>query len=583
MNLSYKIYLALALLATAVACDRDAADDTHRQPQESMIETSIGLDITDATRTVLGDDGMTTQWSVGDNIALWARNASGEYIVESARFSLRNFSADYSTALFSGRTAAMEQGSYDYFMIYPLPTSVAGTQATYDIPAVQSGAYDARCDVMIASPVTGEALSADKTARLSATMRHMMHAVKITIPEDRNLFGQRFTRLEMTFPYPVAGRVTFDVTSPDAAPAVSDTSNTIVIESAEGFDAGDTLWVFVLPSASAVDGEISYMVSNDTSRSEQATYAVSLDMRPGHVTPIKMTVPTIYKYTSFEFTVAANNLGEDFNKLMIYDASNTMIAEFVRNDENVYKMEFLGDFEHTDWSGTDFRLSFDSEHATVETAVNIGTIQPYSIHRFTTVVPYLFEENFDLITDSNGSEYSTESNSNYGTSSAGNKNAISFLNGWTGARIGLSSGNAIRIACRRETSADYPARVDSAPMSCLKSEVKVRVTFDYGMDRQEGGIGSAPKLGQTLHLGYVTANTAYKSDDTDGTFIEEFYINETGASYTNIPHTGRSFEIPACTASTRITWRTTNEHKAGFTNGTFWLYIDNVKVQIANN
>lgn len=583
MNLAYKIYLALALLATAVACDRDAADDARR-PEELPIETSIGLDLTDATRTVLGDDGMTTQWSVGDNIALWARNASGDYVVESARFSLRNFSSDYSTALFTGRIAAMEQGSYDYFMAYPVPTSVAGTQAAYDIPAVQSGAYDARCDVMISSPVTAEALSSEKTARFSAAMHHMMHAVKITIPENRNLFGQRFTRLEMTFPYPVTGRVTFDVSQPDAAPEVSGTSNTLVIESAEGFDAGDTLWAFVLPSASPVDGEISYIVATDTNHSERATYAVSLDMRPGHVTPIKMTVPTIYKYTSLEFTVTANNLGEDFNTLKIYDASKQMIAEFVRNDENVYKMEYYGDFDLPDWSGTDFTLSFDSEHATVETAVNVGTIQPYSSHRFTTAVPYLFYENFDAITDSNGNAYSTESHSDYtGGFNSGSKDAISFLDGWTGARIGLSSGNAIRIACRRETSSNYSARVDSAPMNCLKSEAKVRITFDYGMDRQEGGAGTAPHLGQTLHLGYVTANTAYKSGDTDGTFIEEFYINETGASYTNIPHTDYSFEIPACTASTRITWRTTNEHKAGLTNGTFWLYIDNVRVQIANN
>jgi hypothetical protein len=36
-----------------------------------------------------------------------------------------------------------------------------------------------------------------------------------------------------------------------------------------------------------------------------------------------------------------------------------------------------------------------------------------------------------------------------------------------------------------------------------------------------------------------------------------------------------------CGSTTRLTWLTTNEHKAGATNGTFWLYIDNVKVSIA--
>lgn len=582
MKVKDKIYATVSLILLLGACSRPLPEGYGERPATQTIEASIGISLSDETRTSIGDDGMTTRWSVGDKIALWARNAAGEYCVEAASFSLRHFSANYSTALFTGRITAMEQGDYDYFMAYPVPSAVEGTKASYDIPAVQSGKYDGQCDVMISSATRGEALSADLTANVSAVMHHMMHAVKITIPEGRNLFGQRFTRLEMTFPYPVTGRVTYDVTRPDEAPTVSEQSNTLVIENAEGFDAGDTLWAFVLPSAAPVEGEIGYMVSNERSYSESVAYDVRLDTQPGHVTPIKMTVPTRFKYTAIEFRVGENHLGENYDTLTVYDASGTLVATFPYDASGVYTKEYFGDFDHPEWNGTDFTLSFDSEHAIVSTKVNVGTIEPYSYHRFDTAVPYLLEENFDLITDSDGNPYSVESDSEYsGASVAGNKSAISFLNGWTGARIGLSSGNAIRIACRREMSTSYPARVDSAPMSGLKpgTAVDITVTFDYGMDRRDGGIGTAD-VGQYVYLGYVTSNTAYKSGDGTGEFVADFYIKEKGASYTNIPHKDYSFTIQACTPSTRITWRTVREHKTGANNNTFWLYIDNVRVQI---
>lgn len=585
MKVKDKIYATVSLILLLGACSRPLPEGYGERPATQTIEASIGISLSDETRTSIGDDGMTTRWSVGDKIALWARNAAGEYCVEAAAFSLRHFSADYSTALFTGRITAMEQGDYDYFMAYPVPSAVEGTKASYDIPAVQSGKYDGQCDVMISSATRGEALSADLTANVSAAMHHMMHAIKITIPEGRNLFGHRFTRLEMTFPYPVTGRVTYDVTRPDEAPTVSEQSNTLVIENAEGFDAGDTLWAFVLPSAAPVEGEISYMVRNDRKYSESVSYDVRLDTQPGHITPIKMAIPKMFKYTAIEFRVGENHLGEDYKSLTVYDASGAVVATFPYDASGVYKKEYSGDFDLSEWNDTDFTLAFESEHAIVNAKVNVGTIEPYesyTYHRFDTAVPYLLEENFDLITDADGNPYSVESDSEYsGGSVGGNKSAISFLNGWTGARIGLSSGNAIRIACRREMSTGYPARVDSAPMSGLKpgTAVDITVTFDYGMDRSDGGLGTAD-VGQYVYLGYVTSNTAYKSGDDTGEFVADFYIKEKGASYTNIPHKDYSFTIQACTPSTRITWRTVREHKTGMNNNTFWLYIDNVRVQI---
>lgn len=587
MNIKYGISFSMALLAALTACNREAANDTCNQAGDGLIETSIGLDLTDATRTSLADDGMTTRWSAGDNIALWARNASGDYTVEAARLSLRHFSSDYSTALFTGRIEAMEQGSYDYFMIYPTPTTTDGTLATYEIPSVQSGEYDAACDVMIASPVTADALPAGKTAQMTATMHHMMHAVKITIPENRNLFGERFTRLEMTFPYPVTGSVTYDVTNPDAAPQISAASNTLVIESAEGFDAGDTLWAFVLPSAATVEGEIGYMVRNERRYSESVAYDVALDMRRGHVTPIKMTIPSLYKYTSLEFAIAANNLGEEFERMNVYDASGALVATFTHNDSELYKMEYYGDFDHSDWSDTDFTLSFDSPHATVETTLNVGTIEPYSRHEFTTAVPYLFEETFDSIADfSDGHDNYATGGVNSDTYTSGIMLDSYGLAGWSGSRVGVggTDGKSIRVCCRTQCTIfnqkyRYHGRLDSPRLSRLKSAVDVEVTIDYGANN--AGSSAISPIAAYGYNNTTDGKIDSKQSDTGwavsgATALPQLSL---GGSFDSTPET-LTYVIAGCDATYRLSWEVGSTGYANTTNANSWLYIDNIRVKI---
>lgn len=583
MGIAYKISIGAALLTVSFACQRNI-DPTADNPAGGTIETSIGLDIADATRTSLADDGMTTQWSAGDNIALWARNAAGDYTVEGSRFSLRHFSPDYSTALFTGRIEAMEPGTYDYFMIYPVPTTVDGTLATYDIPSVQSGAYDAQCDVMISSPVTAGELSATHTTRMSATMHHMMHAVKITIPNDRNLFGERFTRLEMTFPYPVTGRITYDVADPDAAPTVSDTSNMLVIENSNGFDAGDTLWAFVLPSSSVVDGQVSYMVRNESRYSESVAYDISVPMQPGRVTPIKMTIPSIFKYTSIEFTVTGSNLGEDYDRVTVYDASGTEVAAFPRNDTEVYKMEYYGDFDHPDWSGSNFTLTFDSAHATVNATVAMGTVTPYSQHKYATAVPYLFEETFDSIADFTAGQDNPGGGS-HGNTSASELNGHGLI-GWSGVNVGLSGSNGkkIRICCRTECTIfnikyRYHGRLDSPRLKGLKSAVDVEVSIDYGAnDARNASISPIAAYGydtstegkinsQQSDTGWsISGATAFPSLSLDGSF------DSTPDHLTYV--------ISNCDATHRLSWEVGSVGYANASNANSWLYLDNIRVKI---
>ena len=188
--------------------------------------------------------------------------------------------------------------------------------------------------------------------------------------------------------------------------------------------------------------------------------------------------------------------------------------------------------------------------------------------------PYLFFEDFSGVVD-------ISSYDKHGTSNPGSRKPETFLNGWSAARVGTMAGKSIRIACRRETSANYPARADSPFLSCLKKNhtVSLEVAFDYSMDRQNGGIGPVD-VSQTMHIGYITTEESLKSGDDTGVYPASYTSDETGGSYLNV-NKQYSVTLDNVSAPLRLSWRTTPENKAGLNNNTCWLYIDNIKVKIA--
>ena len=82
----------------------------------------------------------------------------------------------------------------------------------------------------------------------------------------------------------------------------------------------------------------------------------------------------------------------------------------------------------------------------------------------------------------------------------------------------------------------------------------------------------------------MTDTKGYSSGDDSGTFEEEntFYVKEYTGSYTNTPNSDTRVIHSAPTGTLRITWRSAAEYQTGTTNTTCWLYLDNIKVQIAN-
>ena len=440
MKIFTKLLLFVALAFLMVACAEEFADSSATAPES--VELGFALPI-DATRTTIDTDGRSTRWSAGDKLAVWAVDAEGGYTFSNETFTLRYFSQQFDYAYFTSNIEAMDEGEYTYYMSYPRPTSVDGTMATYTLPSAQSGKYEGGYDIMIAEPVVAEALTSSKKMELNTIMRHQMHALKITVPNKASNFADRVYRLEITFPTAVVGDVTLDVTNPHAIPTYSNTSNTIVVNSDEGFAVGSDIWVFVLPGT--VSGDVSYKITGLEQRSEVATYPFERELQRGHVTPVRMAMPPFEKYTAFNFSIGENYLGEDFNSFTLYDNNGTNMGTYYRNAENKYTWEYSGEFDVTPYNNKDWTLVFDSENAVVENKVNMGTLKPYFLHNITPVdVPYILFQDFENVTTS-----TKDGDNNYSSSDQNQGGAAlsGTLSGWNAARYWLKPG-AVRVNAR---------------------------------------------------------------------------------------------------------------------------------------
>lgn len=590
----------MAVLAFLFVACVNEVDNTPVKPNE-VCEVGFFMPV-DATRTSLDSDGVHTRWSENDKLAVWAKDSEGSYVFENASFMLRYFSTDYDKAYFTSNIAAMEEGEYTYYLSYPTPASTNGTQATYRLPAVQTGEYDGRYDIMVAEPVVEGALTSSERVELNTIMRHQMHAIKITVPEKSSNFDNKVYALEINFPTPVVGDMTVDVTDPYAEPVYTNTSNTITVKSDEGFAVGSDIWVFVLPGM--VSGDVSYKVTGLEQRSEVATYNLERDMKRGHVTPIRMAMPPFEKYTAFNFSVGENHLGEDFNYFTLYDSNGTNMGTYYRNAENLYKWEYYGEFDVTPYNNTNWTLVFDTESAVVENKVNMGTLRPYFEQNIAPVdVPYLLFQDFQSVTESesNGNNsYQSSDREQPGVALTGE------LSGWNAARYWIKPG-AARINARYQSvkifvsfASYHYGRLDTPPLGNGTRGIKpgksvnVKVDFDAALYKHTN---SSLKLNSAA-INIATHTNAKNPIDgipTGSTGVTSSY-NTTLADFGNTFYTenlasnagdndfGKSFpsysaEMPA-SSNTRLVFYPTLSTASGTGNTEVNVYIDNIKVSI---
>lgn len=556
------------------------------------------------------------RWSDDDKFLAWAApvgtggEASTNYAdgFNAVTFSLDHYNSTFSSADFAATLSKpmAAQNQFDYYAVYPVPSSVSGTQVSFNMPSVQSGDFDGVCDIMRAS-VRGNALVERAPTQVSTpvwpepmlSFEHIMHVLRIYVPANRNLMVNNISRLDITFPdNVVGGTVSFDAARPDVAPTWSGQTNKVTIQmDSNPLNAnGRYVWVFIKPSV--MSGEVKFRAYNLQGEPSQmiSTTLSNHNFQAQHITPFTLTIPKALAPVTITFkcpddTSYPNFLGEAPNAMYVKEWPAGIVA--LGENDNVIKTldgTFVAKFYYeagelnTELPGKTMRVGFTSQSADVshnEVTMTIpSTLSTGGNYTLNFALPYLFYEDFKDVG-------ATSSNDEYKTSSTGNKDGVSIngLNGWTGARVGSSANVSVRLAARYESvlgGATYPSRIDSAPLSRLQVESTVAVFYNYGMDARYGGIGGSVKT-MYCYTGYVTSNDVFGGGDGDGTFPDEYEMKEQGASYTSMPYSRIAVlnNIPA--SVTRITWRTKTEKPAGASNCTCWLYIDNVKVSIGTS
>lgn len=546
------------------------------------------------TRTAIGGDNLDhTYWSERDTIELyWRKTGSSDALNSGQPCTCCEFGGTVST--FSTEMEALPSGSYDYFAAYPEPASVSGTQITYDLPAEQPGTYcppdlhaeyTGNLDFMLATPLSSQPnLDVDNT--LTMKFIHQCHVMRIQVPTGRNQWGSPIHKLRVEFPSPVVGKMTMDLTDPTATPTLTEGSNTVtavlsqpLTESEEDDVNGNYVWLFLCPGT--VNGTVRFTAYDENGyQSQSLSIELNKTLEAGKITPVNMTIPQELPVSWIDFSIVGNNLGEEPQSFTVTAPegatfrNGTATQTFAINSENKYSLAFYNEVDGVAvgdlLSQEGVTITYDTPNVLIseQTAV---TVQPEGHTTTHLTVPYLLYEDFS---DVNSFDYETDR-------STSNPNAIWLdqygLLGWSGTRVGVETGKAMRISVRHETIAQYPGRVDSPPLSAIKEghSVKVRLSFNAGQTSE----WVRCKVGVTTENSLHSGNT-----EPEGGLTEtQFALN---ADYNNIPNAytfqSESF-LQSCTNQTRLSWNVVRKYDLWGNGGAFqtwFIYLDNIRVSI---
>lgn len=651
---NYILLIFASILLPACSLEKREGESAVKQPVELVIRASqggstramenvddvieVGAELAPSTRTELGNGpGVNTngdvnagaeqqiRWVNDDQIMVWAEPAVSPqgYAFEQKVFSLAYYNHDYHSADFSAMVASTLDRDYDYtyYAIYPSPkyrnsqgqeSAVSGithngTEITYTLSATQSGEYNPAYDIM-RGKVTGAALierddsgSVDVWRQPELHMKHLLHMMRIRVPENRNLLGRDVKRLEITFPQAVVGG-TAKVNVKTGEVVWSGQGNKVTIDLPDEnlLNAnGRYVWVQIKPGT--IDGELKFRAYDAAGIPTEAIYASisDRDFQAGHITPINLTVPTELEPVIVNFSCPDNDsypnfLGEAATVMHIKSGPAALAEKsttIASSGNGVFGVKFYyveGEV-NTDLVGQTINVSFESEHANVSDItfdakiVSMGSASGQGYY----ALPYLFFEDFNGITSAISS-YDTHT-----TSDSQNREGISLkdygLDGWSGARIGGSVGNSLRVTGRYEAGlgiyAKYNGRLDSAPIRKIKTPNGVGIVgvFNYGGDRYEYKAWPErlnPSGNPQFKYGYTTDSSILNGGSDTGTFLGTVTISSLGATYTSGITSQQTFSFTA-TSAHRLSWiGTTNRGSCASSNGNYWTYIDNIKVSI---
>lgn len=586
----FSIYTLLTLLA--VSC---TSSFTEVENGSDMIEVFFGQSTTIGSRTSIADDGAAS-WSKTDKIALWAAKSDGSFALANQTFSLHHYSTTYDRAVFSSKIPnTLTEQNYTYYATYPVPKSVDGNIARFNLPATQNGSRELGSrDIMVARPETGAALVEDEYLNLDLGFTHKMHTLRMQL-QDTQLNGVDIEYIVLYFPTEVVGDVLVDVTDPNAAPTYKNTLDYITIVVPEGYTTDDYLWATIFPTT--ISGDISYCVIAGEYTSKIQTLSLNKEAKPQRVTPMSMPIPEPIT-TIYIAVTDTSNLGEEFHTLSVMDANGNTLATFGRNDMQVYYLtEDLGLT-----SGQVLTVGYESENAYVTTKVTVPTILTGKTHRIESVVPYLlFEDGSGIHTSAEKADERKSTQDNYDGVLL---DSYMSTAGWNAARFKLVAGQSLRVHVRHESAiagaSRYSGRLDTPTISGIKAgkSVKLQIWFDMGAYANSGYKSNNDIFCISgIHTNSGNINGVYDrgwfsnvKDDysrVSGQFstigLQTDYL---GSNFTNDSFNATfptfTYTVNGCTSSTRFCWIPCCKQSDfnSITQAHYYIYLDNIKVKI---
>ena len=593
MNMK-KIFICLLPALLALSCTTSPDYVVDKGDKGDKVEVCFGQNINIGSRISIGDNG-SASWTKGDKIALWAQKSDGSFEMANQTFSLHHFSSTFDTAIFSSLITPLTEQSYTYYATYPVPESVDGNIARFNLPATQNGGRELGVrDIMVARPATGAALTEDEYANLDLGFTHKMHTLRLQL-EDTKLNGVDIDYVVLYFPTDVVGDVLVDITDPYATPTFKNTLDYITIIVPDGYTTDDYLWTTIFPTT--ITGDISYCVIAGEYTSKIQTLSLNKEAKPQRVTPMNMPIPEPVT-TIYIAVTDTSNLGEEFHTLSVIDANGNTLATFGRNDMQVYYLtEDLGLT-----SGQVLTIGYESENAYVTTKVTVPTIQTGKTHRIESVVPYLlFEDGSGIHTNF---EKDDERVSSLMSADGVLLDSYMATAGWNGAHIKLVAGQSMRVNVRHQSTFGVTrsnGRLDTPTMNGIKAgkSVKLQIWFDMGAYANSGyssandifcvsGVHTKSGAINGVTTTAVFSNVADDNSRVSGQFstigLKTDYL---GNKFTNDSFNATfptfTYTITDCTSATRFcwipccvqsTWRSSN-------NAHYYIYLDNIKVKIA--
>lgn len=603
----WSIFALLGCLLAA--CSSDDGESPSTEPSALRVEVGAGPRFDALSRTETGavdGDRQAIRWSEKDGMALWAVDESGRSVLEAHPFVLWHYNATFDQARFSSTIAPMdENATYTYYAASPVPAAadIDGTRLSYRLPAVQNGAFDGACDVMVARPAEGAPAlrEGDNSAAVSFRFEHKVHLLRFRIPES--LLGEAVSKIELTFPCPVVGRLTVDVADPDAAPLLSEGSDRVTLAFDSPVEADPDRWYYVaVAPVDLAGGEVLMRACCQMGESPELSFP-GRRLLAGHITPVALHLPGMeIRYTIVDFML--RNTGDTPGDVTLGEPVETFTlsvdgAQF-DNGASSRRFDVVGPGRYrmvfkefpASLSEKEVTVSYDSEHALVTDRFRMPLLREGEVNTLTDAqgrgfgVPWLLSEDF-------GGAGSQKSSGTEELSSCG-------LPGWGASRYEAAPG---RLSCEVHVSSDSKfgkkftsGRIDTPvlPLKAGTGAVNLDVSFRAGGTR----VGGAAFMGTS----YWVAMCEFGTEPSAATFpiegtagissLLETFRPEVGGSLTEeLPSPEKRIAVPGVSAGARLSWRcnyeqdkeTSTGSAPTLTNKTMHLYIDDVKVSIAKN